>query len=280
MKLNNTAIREYLQKGFYLFHHCLNTSEIDLITKESERVIGGNFPGTIFEKDGKTIRTVNGIHLNDPFFSNLCRYSKLLDPAMQILGSKVYVHQSKINTKRAFLDEIWEWHQDFTYWNREDGLPLPHLVTVAIYLDDVTEFNGPPVFVPGTHVLRTLGTDMREPSESDDWKMNFSSQLRYPMKKEVLVQLMAQKGLVGAKAKRGSVMLFHCDLLHGSLGNMTHLDRRILYISYNSIHNRPVTVARPRPEFIASSDFRALSPSSNLSPYCGCARLSLGEEEA
>jgi hypothetical protein len=42
-----------------------------------------------------------------------------------------------------------DWHRDFTFVRSPDGLPL--MITVLIFVDDVTEDMGPTLVLPGTH---------------------------------------------------------------------------------------------------------------------------------
>ena len=73
---------------------------------------------------------------------------------MQIFGEPVYMHQFKINGKMAFDGDVWQWHQDYGTWKNDDQMPEPRATNVAIFLDEVNEFNGPLMFIPGSHQLR------------------------------------------------------------------------------------------------------------------------------
>ena len=41
----------------------------------------------------------------------------------QYFGEDVYVHQFKLNAKAAFEGDVWQWHQDYGTWARDDGMP-------------------------------------------------------------------------------------------------------------------------------------------------------------
>ena len=56
-----------------------------------------------------------------------------------------------MNGKAAFGGDVWQWHYDFATHHREDGTPKPLALNLHIFLDDVTEFNGPLWFVRGSH---------------------------------------------------------------------------------------------------------------------------------
>ena len=61
------------------------------------------------------------------------------------------MHQFKINGKMAFDGDVWQWHQDYGTWLNDDLMPTERAMNVAIFLDDVNEFNGPLMFIPGSH---------------------------------------------------------------------------------------------------------------------------------
>ena len=70
---------------------------------------------------------------------------------MQIFGEALYMHQFKINGKMAFDGDVWQWHQDYGTWMNDDLMPDRRAMNVAIFLDEVNEFNGPLMFIPGSH---------------------------------------------------------------------------------------------------------------------------------
>src|SRR3546814_9383263 len=59
------------------------------------------------------------------------------------------MHQFKINAKAAFDGEVWQWHQDFGTWHRDDEMPEPRAMNIALFLDEVSAVNGPLMFIPG-----------------------------------------------------------------------------------------------------------------------------------
>ncbi len=70
---------------------------------------------------------------------------------MQILDEEVYMHQFKINAKAAFDGAVWQWHQDFGTWSRDDLMPEARAMNIALFIDPVTAANGPLIFIPGSH---------------------------------------------------------------------------------------------------------------------------------
>ena len=69
-----------------------------------------------------------------------------------------------------------------------------------------------------------------------------------------------KNGIFSAKAKAGSVLLFHSNIIHGSTINMSPFDRTVLMITYNSVNNKLEDKANPRPDFLASREFKPLQP--------------------
>ncbi len=61
------------------------------------------------------------------------------------------MHQFKINAKAAFDGEVWQWHQDYGTWARDDGMPEPRAMNIAVFLDEVMPINGPLMLIPKSH---------------------------------------------------------------------------------------------------------------------------------
>ena len=56
-------------------------------------------------------------------FRRLGRHPRLVAPVQQLLGGDIYMHQFKINAKAAFDGDVWQWHQDYGTWSRDDLMP-------------------------------------------------------------------------------------------------------------------------------------------------------------
>src|SRR3546814_1067980 len=57
------------------------------------------------EPGGDEVRSIFAIHRSDAVFRRLSRDPRIAAMAEQILGSQVYVHQSRINYKKGFRSE-------------------------------------------------------------------------------------------------------------------------------------------------------------------------------
>ena len=74
------------------------------------------------ERNG-AVRTAFGVHTYSDIYWRLSRHPRLVEPAMQVLGGPIYIHQFKVNAKAAFDGDVWQWHQDYGTWSREDLMP-------------------------------------------------------------------------------------------------------------------------------------------------------------
>lgn len=80
--------------------------------------------------------------------------------------------------------------------------------------------------------------------------------------REALAQLVADGGLASVTGPAGSVVLFDCNVMHGSGGNITPLPRHNVFVCFNSVTNRlvePFAGTRPRPDFLAEREHLTLT---------------------
>ncbi len=253
--LDDARLRRYQEDGFVVIPDVLTPDDLARIRREVERLYAQDHPGRMLEKDGRTVRGVHGCHQASALLSRLIRLPELLDPAEQLLGSKVYVHQSKVNAKRALHGDVWPWHQDHIFWEREDGMPTPLVTNAVLFIDDATPYNGPLLFVPGSHRTGTVVTERRvDAGSGHSWRSNLAADLDYALTPDQLGSLVARFGMTAATGSAGSLLLFDPRLVHGSGTNMSPFDRQLMIITYNSVENIPEEVSNRRPEFLSSSD--------------------------
>lgn len=262
--------RFYAESGYLLLERVFGPEDLAATRAALPAVFAEDSPRRVLERDGRTVRSVYGSHGHHPLFGRLVRHPALLGPARELLGGEVHVYQCKINAKAAFRGDVWEWHQDYIFWHHEDGLPAPHVATFSVFLDDVTEFNGPLILVPGSHregMIEVSAGDVPEGyAASPAWISNLTADLKYSLGAPVLAGLVERHGMVAPKGPAGSVLIFDGNLAHGSNANMSPFDRTILLVTYNRVDNRPGDVAHPRPEFLASRDCTPLRPLEGARP--------------
>lgn len=219
----------------------------------------------VMEAGNQVVRSIYGSHDFNEAFRRLTRHPRILTPVKQILGTEVYVYQFKINVKAAFDGDVWEWHQDFIFWQKEDGLKDPRVTSVAIFLDEATEFNGPMYVLPGSHKagnieVRGQDDNDRHLSPGPEWMPDLAAKLRYSLRRDLVADLVSRHGIVALKGPPGSALFFHSQLVHGSPNNLSPFDRRVIFISFCSVDNIPTHRKRRRPEFIVSANYQPVVP--------------------
>jgi ectoine hydroxylase len=128
-------------------------------------------------------------------------------------------------------------------------MPEPRAMNIALFLEEVTEFNGPLMLVPKSHKRGVLeaGHDL-ETTSYPLWTLDNATVRR----------LVDEGGMVAPKGPAGSVLMFHCNLVHASPGNISPFGRTIVYLSLCHVDNH---IRRfKRPEWIAHRDFTPIEP--------------------
>jgi len=263
MKLTEDQIRNYEQEGFLLLPALFSTAEVAALKAPLQGELAGSTDRTVTEKDGVVVRSVYGSHQTTEAYRCLARHPRLLEPSRQMLGRDLYVYQFKINVKAAFAGDVWDWHQDYVFWLEEDGLPEPRLTNVVVFLDEVTEFNGPMIFIPRSHregviAAKQLADVPAEYADKPEWITDLTADLKFSVAHQKIAQLARQHGMTSPKGPAGSVLFFHPNLVHGSAQNMSPFGRAIAIVTYSHVENLPTRLARP--EFLVSRDYQPLSP--------------------
>ncbi|MCC5670917.1 phytanoyl-CoA dioxygenase family protein [Nostoc sp. CHAB 5784] len=273
MYLTKEQLETYKSQGFILLEKCFSSAEVEIMKAELSVLSAEKSPKKILEKDGKTVRSLHGSHTNNDVFNCLTRHPFIVEPAMQIVGTQVYVYQFKINIKAAFSGDIWKWHQDYIYWRKEDGMPKPQVVNAMCLLDDMNEFNGPLFVIPGSHKEEMIdvmahssivGTAATTTSniygDTPTWISSFSANLKYSLNQNLITDLVSNYGITSIKGAAGSVLFFDSNIVHASTNNISPFGRSTAIITYNSIENIPLSVINPRPDFLVSQNYQAVTP--------------------
>jgi ectoine hydroxylase len=248
MKLNAEQLARFDELGYIFIPECFSPDEVAALRKAASDVLSAEREEVWREKDG-TPRTAFGCHRFNKTCDLLAHDPRLVEPLEQLFGEQVYVHQFKINAKAAFTGDVWQWHQDFPTWHKDDGMPEPRAMNIAVFLDEVMPINGPLMIVPGTHKSGAL--EARHDLETTSYPL-------WTPDKETVTRLVEEHGIVTPTGKPGGVLMFHANILHGSAGNITPYPRRIVYLTLSAVSN---AIQKPtRPEFIAHREFTPVAP--------------------
>ncbi len=249
MQLSEAEKRRFDEEGYLFFPELFSPAEAAVLRAEADRLYALEREEVVRESDGTTVRTVFAAHRFSDVFEKVARHPRLVGPAMEILGGEVYIHQFKVNAKAAFDGDVWQWHQDYGVWSRDDHMPEPRAMNLAIFLDEVNEFNGPLYFIPGSHKAGVIEAGHDAATTS------------YPLwtiDNDTMTRLVDAHGIAAPKGAPGGGIFFHGNLVHGSPPNMTPWGRTIVYVSANRVDN--AIQQYKRAEWIAHRDFTAIQP--------------------
>ena len=268
-KLSQDQLAKFDQQGYVFFPNCFSEDEIALLREEADRILKLDRPEVWREKTGAP-RTAFAAHTFSDVFGLLARHPRLVEPLRQLFGEEVYVHQFKLNAKAAFEGDVWQWHQDYGTWQRDDGMPEARAMNIAVFLDEVMPINGPLLLIPKSHKqgVFAAGHD----------KLTTSYPL-WTLDKDTVTRLAREAegedgvGIVAPTGKSGSVLMFHGNLVHASPPNITPYPRKIVYLTLCAVSNHITKFTRP--EWIAHRDFAPIVPASDdsLAEYARARRV-------
>lgn len=256
--LSPNEVSSFKNNGYLFFDSFFSGEELEVMQKNQLTLKSDNLhkstPEIVFELENKvkTIRSIFDIHRSDTYIQRLAKTPKLTQMIKQLLDSDLYIHQSRINYKPAFRGKEFYWHSDFETWHSEDGMPHMRAISCSILLSENTAYNGALMLIPGSHHYFISCTGH---TPENHYKDSLRKQEYGVPDDENLTHLMKKHGIVSPLGGAGSVLLFDCNILHGSNSNISPTPRTNLFFVYNSIHNivqAPFGKTKPRPEYIAN----------------------------
>lgn len=263
---------QFDQQGYMVLENCFGPQEIATLQAETVRLLGDprglQRETVITEPNANEVRSIFAIHEQSSLIKRLASDERLAGVARFLLNDDVYVHQSRLNYKPGFQGKEFYWHSDFETWHIEDGMPRMRALSMSILLAENTPHNGPLMLMPGSH-----GTFVSCVGETPDehYKMSLKKQEYGVPDEDSLARLAHMHGIVAPVGKPGTVIIFDCNMMHGSNGNITPFPRANAFIVYNAVSNRlqaPFGTETPRPDFIASRTVDPLAPvNDDLAAY-------------
>jgi ectoine hydroxylase len=259
MKLTLEQLAQFDRDGYLFFPGLFTPEETQTLNNAVPDLYSRREAYNVREKGSDAVRTNFAAHMYSEPFAKLARHPRMIEPVEALFGEKLYMHQFKINGKMAFEGDVWQWHQDYGTWLNDDLMPTERAMNVAIFLDDVNAFNGPLMFIPGSHkkgvveAKHDLGT---------------TSYPLWVVDNELITTLVARGGgkgdydaagqhkgggIVSPTGPAGSMILFHSCLVHASTSNLSPWNRNSVYLSLCAVSNH--IRRHKRPEYIAHRDF-------------------------
>jgi len=257
--IDAATLASYEANGFLTIDRLLSPEEVEEYRAELRRLSSDPRiladERTVTERGTDEVRSIFEIHKISEVFARLVRDPRVVGRARQILGSDVYVHQSRVNYKPGFHGKDFYWHSDFETWHAEDGMPRMRAVSISIALTDNFVHNGGLMIMPGSH--KTFVACVGETPE-DHYKESLRGQEIGTPDPNSLSILAEKHGIELFTGPAGSATMFDCNCMHGSNGNITPFPRSNVFIVFNSVENtcvEPFSAPAPRPEFIGARDF-------------------------
>lgn len=254
-EISADQLASYEANGYLFLDSFFSEDEVQVSKRELVRLFqdnqGSAKPEVIREPGSEEIRSIFAVH-REGIFQQLANHPRIIKIVEQILGSQVYVHQSRINFKQGFTGKEFYWHSDFETWHVEDGMPRMRALSCSIALEENNANNGPLMVIPGSH--RTFVSCIGA-TPDDHYKSSLRRQEYGIPDRDSLIHLANQGGIVAPTGKAGSILMFDCNVMHGSNSNITPFPRSNVFIVYNSVDNQlepPYSGKPPRPDFIAA----------------------------
>jgi ectoine hydroxylase len=249
MKLTPEQRAQFERDGYLFFPGHFSPEETKTLTDAVPDLYSKREAFNVREKGSDAVRTNFAAHLISEPFARLARHPRMVGPVMDLFDEEVYMHQFKINGKMAFEGQVWQWHQDYGTWLNDDLMPTERAMNVAIFLDDVSEHNGPLMFIPGSH--RKGVVDAKHDLTTTSYPL-------WTVDNDLIARLVDRAGgrnggIVSPKGPAGSMILFHSCLVHASGSNLSPFNRVAVYLSLCAVSNH--IRRHKRPEYIAHRDF-------------------------
>ena len=251
MRLTAEQVTSFERDGILVIPDLFSAAEIAVLTAELPRIFSLDRPEVPKAEAGEA-RLAHRLERYSEPFARLLRHPRMVVPARQLIGGPIYSHQYKVVTKTPFGKLDFPWHQDYGTWHAIDQMPEPRAINFALFLDEVTEFNGPITLIPGSHRDGMLDAPVVPLDGSSDFAA---------LRPETVTALVAANGLVAPKGPAGTGLFFHGCTAHASAPNISPWPRNNVYSSLNHVDNGIRN--RGRPEFYAAHEVVPLEPLSD-----------------
>ena len=262
--LSREQAEHFDEQGYLVLENVFGADEVNLLQQEAGKLLADTSafdPCTIVTEPGSDeVRSIFRIHEQNTRIARLVADERLAGAARFLLNDDIYIHQSRLNYKPGFRGKEFYWHSDFETWHVEDGMPRMRALSMSVLLAPNTPNNGPLMVMPGSH--RKFVTCVGE--TPDNHYLTSLKKQEYGIPDEaILAEFAEEHGIFAPVGAPGTVVIFDCNIMHGSNGNITPLPRANAFIVYNAVSNRlvsPFGGKEPRPSFIATREVTTIQP--------------------
>ena len=184
------------RRGFTILEDFISPEEVTTYNDELTRLASDRSlrsdERVITERASGEMRSIFEVQRFSELIDRLSRDPRVLGRARQLLGSDVYLHQTRVNYMPGFKGSGFYWHSDFETWHAEDGMPGPRAVSCSIALTRNYPFNGGLMVMPGSH--RTFVAGIGETPE-DNYKSSLQAQEVGVPSEEAITELAQELGI-------------------------------------------------------------------------------------
>ena len=160
-------------------------------------------------------------HKADIFFWEALKNSKITSVLNDLLGPDTLLQTSKLNTKAPGGGAAVEWHQDWAFYPHSND----DMLAFGVFLEDVTEENGPLMVIPKSHqgpILNHFANGVFCGAvDPDDPEFKIEE-------------------AVTLTGKAGDMTVHHARTLHGSAPNISSKSRLMLFYECNAVDAWPL----------------------------------------
>lgn len=174
------------------------------------------------EKKSKLI-AMHDLHFYTEAWMRAVTHAKLCAAMGDLLDGCVELHHSTMHVKPPETGHPFPMHQDWAFYQHEDG----RYIDVLVHLDDTRHENGEIRFLAGSHkngplehVTFAEGKNCTPHLPTDEYRLDDT---------------------VAVPAKAGDVVIFNIHTIHGSYINVTDKMRRLVRVGYRHPDNRQIT---------------------------------------
>ncbi|MGV8988324.1 MAG: ectoine hydroxylase [Cypionkella sp.] len=253
--LTQAQMQSFTDNGYLVLKNLFSPAEVAGLQAVSAALRSGQTKvddeDKITEPGSEAIRTVFRLDRHNALFQRLASDSRIAGIVRHLLADDLYLHQSRLNYKPGFTGKEFYWHSDFETWHAEDGMPRMRAVSASVLLSDNDALNGPLMLIPGSH--KTFVACAGETPEKNHENSLKKQEIGVPSQ-DSLTKMAEAHGIDYAAGPAGTVILFDCNTLHGSNGNITPFARSNAFFVYNAWSNRllaPFAADAPRPAFLS-----------------------------
>lgn len=239
MMVSQNLINDFNRDGYVMMPDAISSEQVKTLTRvldgwtEDSRAHAGPYGQTMdgrprfdvqpgaHSADRPALRRVaSPVDVDDDYWA-VARDNAALDLTAAILSPNIKFYASKVNLKLPGSRTEVRYHQDFPF----DPHTNMDMMTVLIFLDDVTMENGPLQLVPGSH---------RGPLHSLWHDGVFTGAVAQDVERDAIANSVACTG------RAGDACLMHSAVLHGSSSNLTQAPRRLFIVTYVAEDAQPL----------------------------------------